>query len=198
MVKTNWCIDNVDINVLRFFETKFPAIAYNDNLELKHISLSSGDIKRVNFENITPLPKSDYGFKKERIALKNRFSKKEKFNILNIAEDLFSYEVLSSFDFQLNKGIDDAKERSNNENPIKSNQGCIGEYGLMINDDDVDWMFDHFLCEVEPLTMNNIMDERIEEKRLKLIGTPQEQVASIEREFDVWARANGYINENGG
>ncbi|GKD41125.1 hypothetical protein Tco_1261332, partial [Tanacetum coccineum] len=32
----NWHLDDVDINILRFFETKFPAIVYNDALKLKH------------------------------------------------------------------------------------------------------------------------------------------------------------------
>ncbi|GKC19278.1 hypothetical protein Tco_1021428, partial [Tanacetum coccineum] len=31
----NWCLDDVDINILRFFEPKFPAIVYNDALKLE-------------------------------------------------------------------------------------------------------------------------------------------------------------------
>ncbi|GJW29219.1 hypothetical protein Tco_0046094 [Tanacetum coccineum] len=33
--KVNWCLDDVDVNVLIFFETKFPAIVYDDALILE-------------------------------------------------------------------------------------------------------------------------------------------------------------------
>ncbi|GKF62751.1 hypothetical protein Tco_0182805, partial [Tanacetum coccineum] len=50
-----------------------------------------------------------YDFMGDRKALKKRFSKKEKFNILNIAEDLFSYEIPYANNLQLDKGNDDDK-----------------------------------------------------------------------------------------
>ncbi|GJT79739.1 hypothetical protein Tco_0917624 [Tanacetum coccineum] len=92
-----------DISYLRFFETKFPAIVYDDALKVESDFSSKPVlnfelINNVNLENKTSLPKCDYDehyFLSERKALKKQFSKKEKFNILNIDEDLFSYEISS-------------------------------------------------------------------------------------------------------
>ncbi|GJT86613.1 hypothetical protein Tco_1068330 [Tanacetum coccineum] len=115
--KTSWCLDTVDINILIFFETKFLAIAYNDALKLESDfsskpTLNSQLVDNVNWENKTSLPEYDneeYNFISERKSLKKRFSKKENFNILSIDEDLFSYEIPSDNDFQLDKGNDDNK-----------------------------------------------------------------------------------------
>ncbi|GJX91429.1 hypothetical protein Tco_0344755 [Tanacetum coccineum] len=57
----SWRLDSVDINVLRFFETKFPAIVYDDALKLESdlsskIELNSKLINDVNLENETSLP----------------------------------------------------------------------------------------------------------------------------------------------
>ncbi|GKD94315.1 zinc finger, CCHC-type containing protein, partial [Tanacetum coccineum] len=75
-------------------------------------ALNSELINNVNLENKTSLPEHDYeeyNFKAERKALKKRFSKKEKINILNIGEDLLSYEITFADNLQLDKGNDDDK-----------------------------------------------------------------------------------------
>ncbi|GJX70039.1 hypothetical protein Tco_0307210 [Tanacetum coccineum] len=41
--KISWCLDDVDINILRFFKTKFPAIVYNDAL-ISELEFSSEPI----------------------------------------------------------------------------------------------------------------------------------------------------------
>ncbi|GJX99803.1 hypothetical protein Tco_0356822 [Tanacetum coccineum] len=77
----------------------------------------------------------------------------------------------------------------------KSNQTnleCIGEYGLMIDDDDFEYMCDYLLSKDEPFTVSNEA-RRLEEKKCKLIGTPQEQINGIEHEFDIWVRTNRFI-----
>ncbi|GKA26695.1 hypothetical protein Tco_0712804 [Tanacetum coccineum] len=94
-----------------------PAIIYDDALKLESNfsskpALNSELINSVNLENKTSLPERDYeeyNFISERKALKKRFSKKEKFNILNIDEDLFSYENSSNKNLQLDKGNDNDK-----------------------------------------------------------------------------------------
>ncbi|GKB74585.1 hypothetical protein Tco_0935997 [Tanacetum coccineum] len=106
-----------DINYLRLFETKFPAIVYNDALKSEsefsaEPTLSSHHVNKVNWKNETSLPECDYeeyNFISERKALKKRFSKKEKFNILNIEKDLFCYEISSDNNLQIDKGNDDDK-----------------------------------------------------------------------------------------
>ncbi|GKA38267.1 putative acid phosphatase, class B-like protein [Tanacetum coccineum] len=58
--KINWCLDIGDINCLRFFETKFPAIVYDDALKLElnfssKPTLSSQHVNEVNWKNKTSL-----------------------------------------------------------------------------------------------------------------------------------------------
>ncbi|GJX50326.1 hypothetical protein Tco_0277171 [Tanacetum coccineum] len=94
-----------DINYLRFFETKFPAIVYDDALSSQHID-------KANWKNKTSLFEHDdekYNIKSKRKALKKRFSKKEKFNILSIDEDLFSYDIFSVNYLKLDKDKDEDK-----------------------------------------------------------------------------------------
>ncbi|GJX07613.1 hypothetical protein Tco_0195545 [Tanacetum coccineum] len=110
-----WYIE--DINYLIFFETKFPAIVYNDALKSEsefsaEPTISSQHVDEVNWKNETSLLECDYeeyNFISERKALKKRFSKKEKFNILSIDKDLFSYEISSDNNLQIDKGNDDDK-----------------------------------------------------------------------------------------
>ncbi|GJV48619.1 hypothetical protein Tco_1438831 [Tanacetum coccineum] len=88
-----------DINYLRFFETKFPAIVYDDALSSQHVD-------EVNWKNETSLSEYDdgkYNAISERKAIKKRFSKKEKFNILSIDKDQFSYDIFSVNDLKSNK-----------------------------------------------------------------------------------------------
>ncbi|GJT26155.1 retrovirus-related pol polyprotein from transposon TNT 1-94 [Tanacetum coccineum] len=78
-----------DIDYLRFFETKFPAIIYDDALSSQHVD-------EVNWNNETSLSKyCDENVISKRKALNKRLSKKEKFNILNIDIDLYSYDIFS-------------------------------------------------------------------------------------------------------
>ncbi|GKD64315.1 hypothetical protein Tco_1306423, partial [Tanacetum coccineum] len=219
----------------------------------------------------------------ETKALKKRFSKKEKFNLLNIAEDLFSYEIPSANNLKLDersdgdeigvkkfsmdpscKPLDDALDINNvtsNEferksrkfdsfkndldwfkydtpikkgfdefckcwwgkegikeelsdggwsncvpndewkhlevmknDPNQASRECIREYGVMINDNDFKYMCDYLLSKDKSSFMNDIA-ERIEEKRYKLVGTPSERIASLNLEFDDWAKANGFTEE---
>ncbi|GJW89092.1 hypothetical protein Tco_0164432 [Tanacetum coccineum] len=109
----NWCLDDVDINILRSFEPKFLAIVYNDALKLEPKFSSKPKLNsNGDMEKLTSSPEFNYEIykcKAERKALKNRFSKKEKSNILNIDEDLFSCEIPSANNLQLDKGNDDDK-----------------------------------------------------------------------------------------
>ncbi|GKF11086.1 hypothetical protein Tco_0049012 [Tanacetum coccineum] len=79
-------------------------------------------------------------------------------------------------------------------NPIHAKQDFIGEYGLMIDDNDFNYMCDYLLSKGAPPFMNN-MEEKLEEKKCKLVGTPRERIARMEQEFDDWARTQGYIEE---
>ncbi|GJS69133.1 hypothetical protein Tco_0701974 [Tanacetum coccineum] len=66
----------------------------------------------VNLENETSLPECNYekyNSKAERKSLKKRFFEKEKFSILDIDEDLFSYKIPSANNLQLDEGNDDYK-----------------------------------------------------------------------------------------
>ncbi|GJW59831.1 hypothetical protein Tco_0109166 [Tanacetum coccineum] len=100
-----------DINYLRFFETKFSAVVYDDALKLKldfssEPTLSSHHVNEVNWRNKTSLSEYDngkYNVISERKALNKRFSKKENFNILSIDKDLFSYDIFSINDLKLDK-----------------------------------------------------------------------------------------------
>ncbi|GKB79972.1 hypothetical protein Tco_0946867 [Tanacetum coccineum] len=110
-----WYIE--DINYLRFFETKFPAIVYDDALksELEFSSeptLSSQHVDKVNWKNKTSLSEYDdeeYNVISKRKDLKKRFSKKEKFNILSIDKDLFSYDIFSVNGLKFDKDNDEYK-----------------------------------------------------------------------------------------
>nr|GFA60075.1 hypothetical protein [Tanacetum cinerariifolium] len=59
----SWCLDIRDIICLRFFETKFPAIVYdNAKSELKFLSeptLSSQHVDEVDWKNKTSLSEHD-------------------------------------------------------------------------------------------------------------------------------------------
>ncbi|GJS52980.1 hypothetical protein Tco_0626342 [Tanacetum coccineum] len=68
-----------DINYLRFFETKFPAIVYDDALSSQHVDDD-------NWKNETSLSKYDYG----------------KYNAIS-DKDLFSYDIFSVNDLKSDK-----------------------------------------------------------------------------------------------
>ncbi|GJV49130.1 reverse transcriptase domain-containing protein [Tanacetum coccineum] len=77
----------------------------------------------------------------------------------------------------------------------KENHECICNYGPMFDDNDFKYIFDYMVSEDAPFVIIN-KEERFEEKRSKLLGTPQECIARIEHEFDIWARTNGYIDDH--
>ncbi|GJY79861.1 hypothetical protein Tco_0485662 [Tanacetum coccineum] len=79
-------------------------------------------------------------------------------------------------------------------NLIQADHDCIKDYGLVIDDNDFDYMWDYLLSKDAPLFMNNIY-HRLEEKKCKLVGTPREKIAKMEQEFGDWARTNGYIED---
>ncbi|GKB66114.1 hypothetical protein Tco_0927526 [Tanacetum coccineum] len=75
-----------DIDYLGFFETKFPAIVYDDALSSQHVD-------EVNWKNETSLSEYDDG-------KYNAISE----NVLGIDKDLFSYEIFSIDNLKLDKG----------------------------------------------------------------------------------------------
>ncbi|GKA93945.1 hypothetical protein Tco_0815931 [Tanacetum coccineum] len=241
--KINWCLEDVDADVLRFFEIKFSAIVYNDTLKLKSDLSSEPSLNYdINLKSETSLLECNFekcNFKAERKSLKKRFSKKEKFDILNIGENLFSYDTPAN-NLQFYKGNDndklDIRELSMNSsvellratnntnmntyvdmsnklreicyetinrcpsnyvpndewkrlelkknNSKQANQECIGEYEPMIDDNDFEYMCDYLLSKDAPFAMDD-EKERLEEKKYKPLGTPHEQISSIEQEFDI-------------
>nr|GEY09495.1 hypothetical protein [Tanacetum cinerariifolium] len=80
-------------------------------------------------------------------------------------------------------------------NSYQANQEYNCKHGLMIDDDDIEYVCDYLLSKDAPFTMDN-KEGIFEENRFKLLGTPCEQNASIEHEFDNWARTKGYIGIN--
>ncbi|GKC06826.1 hypothetical protein Tco_0998436, partial [Tanacetum coccineum] len=86
-----------DINYLRFFETKFPAIVYDDALTFEsdfssEPTVSSQHVDNVNLKNETSLSEFDDG----------------KYNVIS-DKDLFSYDIFPNKDLQLCKDNDDDK-----------------------------------------------------------------------------------------
>ncbi|GKD18297.1 hypothetical protein Tco_1207455 [Tanacetum coccineum] len=80
------------------------------------------------------------------------------------------------------------------DNPKQANEECISEYGIMIDHNDFEYMCDHLLSNDAPFFLN-YTNERLEEIRFKLVGTPHERIARMEQEFDDWARSKGYIKD---
>ncbi|GJW41627.1 hypothetical protein Tco_0067472 [Tanacetum coccineum] len=80
--------------------------------------------------------------------------------------------------------------------PSNASYECIGEYGLMINDDDLEYMFDYLLAKDDPSFMD-VDKEEMEGMKSMMIGTPSERAENLDREFDDWARDNGFVNTSG-
>ncbi|GJU31339.1 ribonuclease H-like domain-containing protein [Tanacetum coccineum] len=72
-------------------------------------------------------------------------------------------------------------------NPNQINQDCMGEYGLMVDDNKFDFMCDYLLSK-DALVFMSDKNKRVKEKKCKLIGMPRERIAMIEQEFNDWAR----------
>ncbi|GJZ40470.1 hypothetical protein Tco_0587033 [Tanacetum coccineum] len=143
--KISWRLDDVDINILKFFETKFPAIVYNDALKFESDFSSrtelNSELNDINLENETSLPECDKLFTSDT-------------PLRTIYDELAT----------------DGGERMSQVMEV----GAItfGRCTFVIDN----------------------KEERFEEKRCKLLGTPNERVARIEHEFDIWARTKGYID----
>ncbi|GJU40248.1 hypothetical protein Tco_1193205 [Tanacetum coccineum] len=80
--------------------------------------------------------------------------------------------------------------------PSNASYECIGEYGLMINDDDLEHMFVYLLTKDVPSFMEVEKDD-VEGKKSKMIGTPCERAKDLYKEFDDEARDNGFVNTSG-
>ena len=86
-------INEGNIGCLRFFELKFPAIIYNDSLNYKE-SPSQDSLLKLDNKSELSLPTTDYCKDvSDKKFFKKRFAKKEKFDILKIDTNLFSYEL---------------------------------------------------------------------------------------------------------
>ncbi|GJW98551.1 hypothetical protein Tco_0180359, partial [Tanacetum coccineum] len=70
-------------------------------------------------------------------------------------------------------------KKINDSNTIRGNQECIGEYELMIDDNDFEYTCDYLLSKDATFVVDK-EKERLEEKMYKLLGMPYERIASIE------------------
>ncbi|GKA60468.1 hypothetical protein Tco_0759875 [Tanacetum coccineum] len=166
----NWCFDEVDIDILRVFEPKFPAIVYNDALKLK-LDPSFNQI----FSHDTPIRKEFDEFC-ERWWGKNGKNKEPK------EENWSSYSPHEEWKrMQLEK-----------ESPNQRAKDCIGEYEMTINKKDLEYMTDYLFSKYGPSFMHDV-NQDFEKDTNKLIESPTKVTAKLEKEFDEWARENGYI-----
>ncbi|GJY28170.1 hypothetical protein Tco_0403937 [Tanacetum coccineum] len=67
--------------------------------------------------------------------------------------------------------------------PSNASYECIGEYGLMINDDDLEHMFDYLLAKDGPSFME-VEKEEMEGMKCMMIGTPSERAENLDKKFD--------------
>ncbi|GJX43692.1 hypothetical protein Tco_0260368 [Tanacetum coccineum] len=155
----NWCLDEVDIDILRFFEPKFPAIFYNDALKLK------------------PDPSFNQIFNHVLDRIEN-----ESCNNLKV-EYLFPNEEWKCLELEKMP-------------PSNASYEYIEEYGLMINDDDLEYMFDYLLAKDGPSFMD-VEKEEMEGIKSMMIGTPSDRAENFDKEFNDWARDNGFVNTSG-
>nr|GEW36760.1 protein kinase-like domain, phloem protein 2-like protein [Tanacetum cinerariifolium] len=79
------------------------------------------------------------------------------------------------------------------DNANQGIQDYIGEYGVMIDDKDLEYMTDYLFSDNGPSFMNDL-DEDLEKEGGKLIGTPSERISKPNQELDEWAKENGYIS----
>ncbi|GKE19052.1 hypothetical protein Tco_1426629 [Tanacetum coccineum] len=70
-------------------------------------------------------------------------------------------------------------KKINDSNTIRGNQECIGEYELMIDNNDFEYTCDYLLSKDATFVVDK-EKERLEEKMCKLLGTPYERIDSIE------------------
>ncbi|GJV72178.1 hypothetical protein Tco_1492173 [Tanacetum coccineum] len=77
--------------------------------------------------------------------------------------------------------------------PRNASYECIEEYRLMINNDDLEHMFDYLLAK-DGMSFMDVKKERMEGMKSIMIGTPSERAENLDKEFDDWARDNGIVN----
>ncbi|GJS20455.1 hypothetical protein Tco_0449087 [Tanacetum coccineum] len=77
--------------------------------------------------------------------------------------------------------------------PNNASYECIEEYRLMINDDDLEHMFEYLLAKDGPSFMD-VEKEEMEGMKSMMIGTPSERAENLDKEFDDWVRDNGFVN----
>ncbi|GJU07320.1 hypothetical protein Tco_1123750 [Tanacetum coccineum] len=88
------------------------------------------------------------------------------------------------FDAPIGKGFDQfCKDELEKMPPSDASYECIGEYRLMINDDDLEHMFDYLLAK-DGLSFMEVEKEEMEGKKSKMIGTPNERAENLDKEFD--------------
>ncbi|GJW78412.1 hypothetical protein Tco_0140094 [Tanacetum coccineum] len=80
--------------------------------------------------------------------------------------------------------------------PSNASYECIREYGLMINDDDLEYMFDYLLAKDIPSFMD-VEKKEMEGMKSMMIVVPSDRVKNLDKEFDDWARDNGFVNTSG-
>nr|GEU51341.1 hypothetical protein [Tanacetum cinerariifolium] len=183
----NWCLNDVDIDNLRFFEPKFLAILYNDALKLKPDMSFEPTIDHDTNDNL----QLDKGIDDDKAAIEP-FSEGSPSNSCGGTTiiDLHDYLTDNNCD-ELSNGAwstyvpnDEWKsmERERND-PKQGSQDSIGEYGLVINGNDLEHMCNYLLAK-DALSFMNDMDERFDKKKLSLIGTPSDRIASLNKEFN--------------
>ncbi|GKB83036.1 hypothetical protein Tco_0949931 [Tanacetum coccineum] len=80
--------------------------------------------------------------------------------------------------------------------PSNASYKCIGEYRLMINDEDLEYMFDYLLAKDGPSFME-VEKEEMKGMKYKMAGTPCDRAEKPDKEFDDWARDNGFVDTSG-
>ncbi|GKA15293.1 zinc finger BED domain-containing protein RICESLEEPER 2 [Tanacetum coccineum] len=176
--KMRWCLDETVINILRFLETKFPAIVYNDALKLE---IKSGLNPNVKLDNETSSPKyncKQYKSKAERKALKKR-------------NEWVKRLTMEARKLRAPRGVEILEFKKNN--PNEENQENISDYELMIDDNDFKYMCDYLLSKDAPFFMNE-EEEKVEEDKYELVGIPQDRMNTLGEEYDKRVRTNGYIS----
>nr|GEZ40201.1 hypothetical protein [Tanacetum cinerariifolium] len=86
-------------------------------------------------------------------------------------------------DTPIGKSLMNFRMELEKDNANQGIQDYIGEYGVMIDDKDLEYMTDYLFSDNGPYFMNDL-DEDLEKEGGKLIGTPSERIAKPNQEFD--------------
>ncbi|GKA34167.1 hypothetical protein Tco_0720596 [Tanacetum coccineum] len=79
------------------------------------------------------------------------------------------------------------------ESPNQQAKDCIGKYELMIDENNLEHMFDYLINKEDTPFMKD-GKEGGEEKKFDMIGTPSERTEKLDNEFDDWAKEKGFVN----